>query len=131
MFDKMWYLPRTLKASYQNVHLKVTPGHWEGLARRNKESGFKVAGAGSGSQLVAVSPPVGKEALEGLGRLASRVSRGAGIWEQVHNAHGTDWKGTRLSKQNKEHVVKQIPRKPSAAVEDDFGISVIGVPRSV
>lgn len=84
MFDKMWYLPRTLKASHQNVHLKVTPGHWEGLAGRNKESEFKMAGAGSGSQLVAVSPPLGKEASEGLGRLASRVSRGADIWEQLH-----------------------------------------------
>jgi len=73
----------------------VTLGHWEGLAGRNEESGCKVAGVGSGSQMEAVSPPVGKEALERLGRLASRGSRGADV-----RAHRTDLKGTKLSKQN-------------------------------
>lgn len=66
----------------------------EGLAGRN-ESGCKAAGVGSGSQLEAVSPPVGKETSGRLGRLASRGSGGADV-----RAHRTDWKGTKLSKEN-------------------------------
>lgn len=73
MFDDREHLPRTPEACYQIVHLEVTPGHWEGLAGRNKESG-------QGSELEAVSPPLGKEA---LGRLGRRASRPGGQEEQM------------------------------------------------